>query len=90
MTTAVVFTKTIRADYQKEWVYQKKIALAGRPKSLNCEICGKKCNTVFDSVKEGGKFRGWICRSCDSALGLTNEDISVLKKMINYLEKHNG
>lgn len=35
----------------------------------------------------GGCIRGIICKNCNSALGLANESVQTLQKMITYLEK---
>ena len=33
------------------------------------------------------KFRGWICHSCNIALGMFKDNIDTLKRSITYLEK---
>jgi Recombination endonuclease VII len=64
-----------------------------------CAICKKpetsihtKYSKTFglsvDHNKITGKVRQLLCFHCNSALGKANEDINILKEMINYLEKH--
>jgi cell fate (sporulation/competence/biofilm development) regulator YlbF (YheA/YmcA/DUF963 family) len=66
-----------------------------------CNICGKE-ETSYDK-KQGvlrrlsvdhdhktGKVRGLLCSNCNLAIGKMNEDISILKSAIEYLEKYNG
>tara|TARA_R100001086_G_scaffold169794_1_gene92581 strand:- start:27 stop:479 length:453 start_codon:yes stop_codon:yes gene_type:complete len=33
-----------------------------------------------------GKFRGWLCHKCNSALGWFNDDINYLRRAVKYLE----
>ena len=58
-----------------------------------CECCGipmthdKEMSGVcfdHDSVKE--EFRGWICKKCNTSMGLHGDDIDGIKKIIVYLE----
>lgn len=43
---------------------------------------GGKCAT--------GKVRGILCSNCNHALGKLKDDVSLLKRAIEYLEKSNG
>lgn len=64
----------------------KRVSLAGCPKSAICELCGRPGKRiVFDHDHVTGKFRGWLCSSCNSVLGKTREDIILLMKMIVYI-----
>ena len=42
----------------------------------------------IDHDHETSKVREILCHNCNIALGLINDDIEVLKKMIKYLEEH--
>lgn len=35
-----------------------------------------------------GKLRELLCRNCNTALGMVQDDIETLESMINYLKKH--
>lgn len=59
---------------------------AGRPRSETCEICYRVTNTDFDHAHETGLFRGWICRSCNLALGMVKDDAALLRRMADYLD----
>lgn len=61
---------------------------AGRPKPATCEICGSPEKIVYDHNHETGKFRGWICCACNTALGNAKDSPSVLRKMLDYLLKN--
>jgi hypothetical protein len=76
---------------QKERAEQIKIA--GRPVPPECELCLTPASELkkalhFDHNHETGKFRGWLCGSCNSALGLAKESPELLNKMIKYIEKN--
>lgn len=71
----------------KEYRLKRSEKIAGRPQSKNCEVCGIVAFTVFDHDHSTGKFRGWICPQCNHALGQIYDNIEVLKKMIEYLER---
>jgi hypothetical protein len=34
-----------------------------------------------------GSFRGWLCDTCNSALGFANDDPALLRRMARYIEK---
>lgn len=54
-----------------------------------CAICSnpteKDKNLSIDHNHITGKTRGLLCSKCNFALGLVNEDISILQNMIKYL-----
>lgn len=68
--------------------YLKKTA--PRPRPELCEICGNKGKgrngIVLDHNHKTGKFRGWLCSNCNTALGLTKESIETLKALIRYIQ----
>lgn len=58
-----------------------------------CAICGKHNfneNRAFnvDHDHENGKIRGLLCRNCNTALGLLNEDFFLFDKAKEYLRKY--
>ena len=57
-----------------------------------CAICGvshldvvKRLNVDHDHTT--GRIRGLLCHKCNRALGLVRDRVSVLQKMIAYLEQ---
>ena len=57
-----------------------------------CSICGKqesefKRKLHIDHNHNTGKFRGLLCHYCNTAIGLLKEDITLLNKAIEYLNK---
>jgi hypothetical protein len=59
--------------------------LATRPRPTACEICGTVGRVVFDHCHTSGKFRGWICTSCNRALGYFKDSPNVLLVAVAYL-----
>jgi len=57
-----------------------------------CAICKRKPKQrlSIDHNHKNGKVRGLLCYKCNAAIGMTNEDITILKSIIKYLRKHNG
>jgi hypothetical protein len=53
-----------------------------------CYICGKDYNLSIDHNHTTGKIRGILCRKCNSAIGLFNEDVNSLSKAIEYLNRY--
>ncbi len=73
----------------KDTRYMRK--LAPRPKPELCEVCeqkGKGRNgIVYDHDHKTGKFRGWLCSNCNTALGLAKENTQTLRALIRYLNQ---
>lgn len=54
---------------------------------LECTVCGSNKRICFDHNHKTGYFRGWLCNSCNVALGCVNDDADLLRKLANYLER---
>lgn len=57
-----------------------------------CAICGRNPSEsekylYIDHDHTSGIVRGLLCRRCNVALGMMNEDIDILKAAIMYLQK---
>lgn len=66
------------------------------PKILfKCPICEKISipkvtgNVVIDHDKKNGLAREWLCDSCNTGLGRFGDNIEILKKAIEYIDKYN-
>lgn len=55
----------------------------------HCEICGNNTQTLHvDHNHLTGKVRGFLCGSCNRALGLLKESPIVVEKALIYLKTH--
>lgn len=57
-----------------------------------CAICSKASNRQLDVDHNHttGQIRELLCSNCNTLLGHCKEDISILEKSIDYLNKHNN
>lgn len=85
----------LKIKQQEYWLkneYGLTISQFHQLKTINnkCWICGKDNgdkNLCVDHDHKTNEIRGLLCDLCNMALGLVNDDISILKEMILYLEK---
>ena len=58
----------------------------------HCAVCGiqfsEKSKRSLDHCHETGKVRGFLCRRCNSVLGLVSDDKAILGNLAKYLGKH--
>jgi hypothetical protein len=54
-----------------------------------CWICGKESTKLLhvDHDHDTGEIRGLLCGNCNKAIGLMYDDISILARAIDYLQK---
>ena len=58
------------------------------PKPTKCECCSKETNElVVDHDHQTGKFRGWLCKQCNTGLGNLGDTLESLKLAVEYLER---
>jgi len=58
-----------------------------------CEICGvpeAECTAKFhmDHCHDTGKFRGWLCDSCNKGLGFFKDSEKLVDKALDFLTNH--
>lgn len=71
----------IQADVRKQLKLDNPL-----PEYGNCPICNKYTEDwVLDHCHDDGKFRGYICRHCNSGIGLLGDNINGLVNALNYL-----
>ena len=68
------------------------------PEGHVCPICnrsedqivynGKQMKSVWriDHCHETNEFRGWLCITCNQALGMLNDDTDIMRRAIAYLQ----
>lgn len=67
---------------------------AGRLQPLACEVCGSwdrakghRSAVVYDHCHATGKFRGWLCAACNTAIGYVRDDYRVMIRLAAYLRQ---
>ena len=59
-----------------------------RPSDGLCECCGGPTKKFYlDHCHETGEFREWVCRACNTGVGMVDE-IEHLEKRIAFLKAH--
>lgn len=53
-----------------------------------CVICGSTERLHLDHCHRSNQVRGILCRGCNMALGHVKEDVEILRRAIDYLEKY--
>jgi len=77
---------------KKAWFLKSHYGLDIDPEDIpdECQTCNNKCSTgkalSVDHWHTTNRFRGFLCRKCNVALGLVGDNKETLKKMIKYLE----
>lgn len=71
----------------------KRLPEPTRPRPEFCECCGGPPNLgkkalALDHCHTTGKFRGWLCASCNLAVGLMDDSPEKLRQAIAYLEEN--
>lgn len=78
-------------DYHRRANHRKQgLPAATRPRPELCELCERppvKRVLALDHDKVTGKFRGWLCTTCNTALGSLGDTIPGVQRAITYLEK---
>jgi hypothetical protein len=83
---------------KKQNRHRKYLKETVREKPTVCECCGKSVleqsknrkpiSLFLDHDHKTGKFRGWICHDCNSALGRAGDDLAGVMNLMRYLQKH--
>lgn len=53
-----------------------------------CEICKTNFPTDVDHCHKSNKIRGYLCGSCNRALGMLRDDPVIARLAAEYLERH--
>jgi hypothetical protein len=58
-----------------------------RPEDDLCECCGEPARLQLDHCHKTGAFRGWVCRACNSGVGIM-DSVERLEKRVAFLKAH--
>jgi hypothetical protein len=58
------------------------------PDDAVCEICGSGKRLCLDHDHITGAFRGWLCATCNSAIGMLRDDPVLIRRAADYVEAH--
>jgi hypothetical protein len=60
---------------------------------MRCAICRKELTRktmAADHDHETGFGRDWLCRNCNTGLGMFQDDPERMRRAAKYIEKHRG
>ena len=83
--------KSCKKCSAKEATLVNQLKRTAPPKSDTCDCCGVRIEegaAYFDHCHETKKFRGWLCNTCNSGIGILGDDIPSLKRALDYLQRH--
>lgn len=80
--------------FKKYGLTQEQIILMHEERNSKCDICGNSTDHRYDKLcvdhcHSTGNVRGLLCFSCNTLLGNAKDNVDILKKAIDYLEKTN-
>lgn len=83
-------------SYYRDWELKKKYGISidtykeeSEKRENKCDICSKQVESLHvDHNHITGKIRGYLCGSCNRALGLFQDDPEIITKATQYLYHH--
>lgn len=51
-----------------------------------CHVCQEQEGTVVDHCHKSQDVRGWLCHSCNKALGFFRDNVEYMQRGIDYLQ----
>lgn len=89
------------SEYQRNWQLKVKFGITIddynkmlESQDYKCGICERHMtefnkNLGVDHNHKTGDIRGLLCQFCNTGLGLFREDLNLIKKVCNYIERYN-
>ena len=84
-------SKSCNPCHSKNVRHVQKLAEVAPPKPDRCDCCGNifgDAKVYLDHCHDTGEFRGWLCNSCNSGIGILGDTIEHLEQALVYLRKH--
>jgi hypothetical protein len=77
--------ETYLEDLKKQ---KNRCLICGEEERQKNGMTGKVRNLNIDHCHKTGKYRGLLCSSCNTAIGLLKEDPEIFARAMKYLRKH--
>jgi hypothetical protein len=69
-------------------VSREVVAEALSKRGTTCDCCGRTTQKLeFDHCHDTKTFRGWLCRQCNTGIGLLGDNAAGLEQALKYLQK---
>ena len=83
-------SSSIKYTYKRYGLVPRNYELLLKHQNGLCALCGRPSahKLVVDHDHETNQIRALLCRNCNSALGLMNDDISRLTAAADYIRYH--
>ena len=72
-----------KTKVSREQIYVRKNA---PPKPERCNCCNKTKKLEVDHIHGSNTFRGWLCRNCNTGIGVLGDDLEGVLQGAIYLE----
>jgi hypothetical protein len=77
--------KIVNRESKMRILYKITVDEANDILSSGCGICGSTIDLCIDHCHDKNVIRGALCRRCNMAIGLFNDDANKMAKAIEYL-----
>jgi hypothetical protein len=78
----------LRTNWKARGFHPDEIECLYAIKPQQCEICKRKRKLVLDHCHKSKKIRGWLCGTCNLAIGQLNDNPEYCARAAEYLRKH--
>lgn len=88
--------RSIRYQARVNGLDPEEIWLAYQKHDKRCDICGRHESEIpetrlyMDHCHATGKFRGWLCNSCNRGIGFLGDTREAIQKALRYLQNDDG
>lgn len=74
--------------YKKYGIGKSDFDQLSKSQDHKCKICKEEVPLIVDHDHNTGVIRGLLCKKCNSALGLLQENTIILENALNYLKEN--
>lgn len=83
------YCRSCYTEYSRGTAIARKMAPPRPMEAIHCEICNvltPASKLHMDHCHVTHKFRGWLCRPCNTGLGALGDNVEGLERAIKYLK----